>query len=76
MKRYRAWKVHCTKSTFTEANAVRDELLASDEPIYLEEHTLCPSDKPVKVRRKPNGTFDVKVLTIDKEVEDDDAQGV
>jgi hypothetical protein len=71
MKRYRAWKVHCTKGTFAEADAVRSELLSSDEPIYLKEHTLCPSDKPVKVKRRPRGVFDVKVLVVDKEKEEE-----
>jgi hypothetical protein len=67
--RNRVWKVKCTRPTFVEAVAKRDEMLKEDsDSSHLREHTLGPNDEPVKIKARPDGTFDVKILIVDSEI--------
>jgi len=69
MKRNRTWKVHFKNlPDYITACQSRDTMLNAEEAYagaYLTSHSLGPNDKPVKIKARPNGTFDIKVLVSD-----------
>jgi len=71
--RNRVWKIHSTEIDFEEASKKRDLLLALDlsEQPFLKKHSLGPNDKPVKIKARPDRTFDIKVLAVDSEIKEE-----